>query len=116
VTLSNLINRPCVLIRRSTSGTADRYGDDQPGEQLIPSVWQVQQRQRTETAEGQVSETEWLAFFLTGTVLDTNDAIVDDDLGTFELVGDPWDAREGSPSMWHVEATVKRVGGPGDVS
>jgi hypothetical protein len=111
------VNRPCTLILRSKSGNVDRYGDDKPGEQFVPSVWEIQQKQRTETVEGQVSEAEWLAIFLPGTVLDTGDGVVDDELGTFELTGAPWPARNPRTQQEsHVEATAKRVAGSGDLS
>jgi hypothetical protein len=115
VTLARLINRPCTIVRRSGSGDVDELGDEVEGETRVESVCEVQQRQREEPAAlGEISDTRWVAFLPAGTEIDTGDAIdLDGDL--YELVGDPWRARNprtGAES--HVEATVRRVAGAGE--
>jgi hypothetical protein len=76
----------------------------------------LQQRRRDEgDTVGEVSETLWDVFLPTGTTLDTGDAVL---VGNYryEIVGQPWDATEGSTAVHHVEATAKRISGAEDIS
>lgn len=109
MTLPELINRPCTLIRRSPSEVIDELGDEIPDVTETAGVWEVQQRSAAESEE-EVSETAWVAFFLPGTDLRNVDAILDPELGRFELVGDPWPARNPrTHEEHHVEAQVRRA-------
>ena len=116
--LASMLNRTCTIIRRSESGSTDRYGNDIPSEDLIPSVCEVQQQRRTEDRErGEASEADWLGIFPAGTDLDTGDAVEVDGLGTFEMVGAPWPARNPrTQAESHVEATLRMTAGAGDAS
>lgn len=111
MTLATLLNKPCQLVRRSDSGDIDAHGGEIETETVTEVMCDLQQRQRSEDEEsGELSDTLWTLFLPTGTDIDTSDAVV---VGgrVYELVGDPWDAQQGSPDMWHLEATVRRTAG-----
>lgn len=114
--LSQLINRDCTIIRRLESSTTDAHGNEVPEEDLVTTVCEVQQQQRQEQGlAGELSDTRWLGFFLPGVELRTGDAVDVDGLGTFELVGDPWPARNPRTQQEsHVEATLRRTEGTED--
>lgn len=104
----SLLNKTCSIISR-TAGTADIYGNVTQGIAGTVSVaCDIQQIRRTEPSEeGEFSVTEWAAFFPSGTALDTGDLVTESSLGTFEVIGRPWDADQGSVAVNHVEATLK---------
>lgn len=110
--ISQLINRDCKLIRRSDTGEEDELGNTIPTETVVETVCELQQRRRDEPdMGGEVSQTDWVAFFLPTEDVDTNDLLVVDGLA-YELVGDPWTVRDplaGTDS--HIEASVERAGG-----
>lgn len=109
--LANLLNTPCQIVRRLPSAETDEYGNEIPGEELVSTTCSLQQRSRDEPGgAGELSITLWNLYLPTGTALSTGDAAV---VGghVYEVVGEPWDAREGSPAVWHVEATVRRTAG-----
>ena len=116
--LSNLINRPCVIVRRSASGDIDELGNETSDEARIETVCEVQQavgRSGEPPAQGEAADTSWAAFFPPGTQLDTGDAIEVEGIGTLEVVGAPWPARNPRTQVEsHVEATVRRTPGADD--
>lgn len=116
--LSQLINRPCTLVLRSSSTELDAHGNEIPSEDLVASVCEIQQQRRDEPGgEGELSDTRWDAFFPVGTSLTTGDSVEVPGLGTFELTGDPWSARNPRTQVEsHVEATLRRTDGPEDAS
>lgn len=110
MSIASLIKRPATLIRRSDSGKTDEFGTpiQTPTESEVPCA--LQQRRRDERDDqGELAESLWDLFLPYGTELDTGDAVVVNG-ETYELVGEPWNAEEGSQAMWHVEATVRKVG------
>lgn len=113
--LSTLLNRPMTILRRTASGTTDAYGADIPGTTEVEVVGELQQQRRDEPAtEGELSDTRWLAIFPAGTSIDTGDAVACDG-ETFEVVGDPWAARNPRTQVVsHVEATLRRTATAGD--
>jgi hypothetical protein len=112
MTLAQLLNRTCTLVIRSASAEEDDYGNAIEDESSVETVCEIQQRQRSETAdEGELSDTSWLGVFPAGTDLRTADAVIVEGLGQFELVGDPWTARNPrTQAESHVEATLRRTG------
>jgi len=128
MSLSTLLNVPCTIHRRSTSEedpnvseeSVDTYGnpipvavgdsDDDHTYDLETLCW-IQQDRRTEPGEaGEMSDAYWTIFLHHGTDVDTSDAVTVEGYGRFEFVGDPWPAVQGSPSVWHVEGTLRRTG------
>lgn len=113
MSLSTLINRPCTIIRRTASSSRDDYGNKIRTEQAIPTVCEVQQLRRDEPADqGELSVTQWNAYFPAGTALDTSDVVVVDGLGEFEVVGAPEQKRNPRTRLeGQVEATLVRTKG-----
>jgi hypothetical protein len=103
------------LVRRSTSGARDAFGNDIPAEVSASVVGELQQRRRDEPNDaGELSAATWDLFLPAGTDVRTGDAVVVDG-SVYEVMGDPWDARNprtGAAS--HVEATVTRTATHGD--
>lgn len=114
--IAQLINRPCVIIARTTD-SEDEYGNETTAESLVETVCELQQTQRSEQSDrAELSETTWTLFFLPDTDVQTNDTVV---VGgeSYELTGDPWEARNPRTGvMSHIEATARRTAGPEDAS
>jgi hypothetical protein len=112
--LSTLLNTPCTITRRTSSTSEDAYGDTIPGTTTTTTVCELQQRQRSEQPGAEVSDTIWLLILPAGTGIDTGDKVTVDGVD-YEMVGDPWPARNprtGQAS--HVEATLRRTAGDWD--
>lgn len=110
MTLSQLITRPCTIVYRTPTDEAGPYGDKLVEESTFGTVCELQQEARSERAEsGELSDTRWVAFFLPGENLNTASAlIVDGD--TYEVVGDPWEARNPlTDTVSHIEVTLRRT-------
>lgn len=114
MSVERMMQTPCVLLLRQ-EGEEDALGNPVPGEPVeVETFCSFQQRRRDEPdGEGETSATEWNLFLPYGTEINTGDAVRVKGR-VYELVGDPWDADEGSRSLWHVAATVRRVSGAGD--
>lgn len=116
MSLTTLLSRPCALVRRTDSGSTDDDGNAIKTEVATQTVCSLQQIRREEPGDaGELSITLWDLFLPTGTAIDTSDAVI---VGgdVYEVVGDPWDATEGSARMHHVEATVRKTAGAEDSS
>lgn len=117
MSLTQLLSRPCTIVRRLASADKDAHGNEVPDEQYVETVCEVQQRSRREPGdEGELSDTYWEGYFPTGTAIGTGDAVIVNAIGEFEVVGEPWQANTGSVGVAHVEATLRRTRGPEDVS
>lgn len=110
MTVEQLLNRPCTIVKRSQTETEDDgYGNERPAETLIQTVCELQQLQRSEHDDA-VSDTLWLIVFPAGTDIDAIDA-ADIEGERYQLIGDPWDARDPlTQAVSHVEATARRTG------
>lgn len=116
MSLASLLSTPVTIVRRTNSGSTDIYGNPTQSETLVNTTCSLQQQARaTDEVVGEIAETFWDLFLPTGTAIDTSDRVLVAN-AFYEVVGQPWDAREGSAEVWHVEATVKRVAGAGDTS
>lgn len=115
MTLTALLNRPLTLVTRTSDGTEDDYGNDRPGETQTDVVGELQQIRRTEPVEdGELSDTSWMLFLPAGTVINTGDAVICDGQ-VYEVVGDPWQARNPRTQVEsHIECTLRRTGAAGD--
>jgi hypothetical protein len=110
--LDKLLNQTAWVIWRSEGEDEDDYGNREPVEVQAEVRCEVQQRRRDESAEGSVAEGDWLGVFFGDLELDNTDAVIVEGLGTFELVGDPWPAKNPRTGIVeHVEATLRRVAG-----
>jgi hypothetical protein len=108
---SRLLNRPCTITRRGDSDALDEYNDPIPAVPVeIETVCELQQQQRTEPVDqGESSDTRWALFLPAGTDITTGDSITVDGLA-YEMVGDPWHARDPiTKRESHLEANVRRT-------
>jgi hypothetical protein len=108
MSLTTLLSTTCTIVRRTDSGATDDDGNAIKTETPYQTVCSLQQVRRDEPpASGELSVTLWDLFLPTGTAIDTSDAVIVDG-AVYEVVGQPWDATEGSAGVHHVEATVKK--------
>jgi hypothetical protein len=114
VPISSLVNTPCTLLRRA-SGDRDDFANEQPDEDSIETVVEIQQTRRQEhDDQGETSDTTWTLFFLPNERVRTGDAVV---VGSekYEITGEPWRARNPrTQAVSHIEATARRTAGTGD--
>lgn len=120
MSLTQLINTPCTITHRTTSEKRDRYGNEIPTETLVDTVCEVQEsrlslagRSSEPETEGEMSDTHWTGLFPTGTPLSTADTVRVEDIGDFEVAGEPWHARNPrTQTIDFVEVPLRRtVGG-----
>lgn len=111
MSLTTLLNLPCVIERRTDSGATDRYGSPRASVSEMETVCELQQRTRDEPGDqGELSATDWRLYLPAGTDIDTSDTVIVDGI-VFEVVGDPWQARNPrTRSQSHVEATLRKTG------
>jgi hypothetical protein len=113
-----LLKTPCTVLRRAVTGN-DEFGDSVKESTEVETRCALQPGGRVgggrleHDKHGEISDEIWALYLPIGTEIDTGDAVVVN-RKKYELVGDPWNAEEGSPAMWHVEATVRRTAAPGD--
>jgi hypothetical protein len=115
VSLALLLNRPCTITRRSGAITTDTYGNEIHALESVQSTCELQQASRSESTErGDVSHRDWRLFLPAGTHVGAADTVTVDG-EDFEIVGDPWPARNPrTQTVSHLEATVTRRAAPGD--
>lgn len=111
MSLTDLIKTPCTITRRSQGTEEDNYGNLIPVTKEVETLCAIQQRSSNEPEDqGELSDSTWLGFFFIAEELDTSDAVSTAD-GTYEVVGQPWRAEEGTEEMWHIEARLRETAG-----
>lgn len=106
----SLMHTPCVIVRRGDSETYDEDNNMIPSETEVETVCDLQQIRRSEPdSQGEMSETFWNCFLPVGTELTTRDSI-EIEGHAYEVVGDPWDANQGSAGVNHLAVTLARTG------
>ena len=108
--LTNLLNQPCTLIQRTSTGAKTKYGAKVRAEAITETVCSLQQRQRSDEDE-ELSSSEWsLVLGPDEDVSNIDGAVV---AGIrYEFDGQPWPAvDELTGQVHHIEATVTRVAG-----
>jgi len=114
--LAQRLNKPMTIFRRSVTGE-DEYGNEVSTPEEVETVGWIWKQQRADEEpgdEGEMSDSLWEAAFPFGTQLDTGDAVRDWRGMKFEVVGAPESLEQGSPSIWHVEAKLRRTAGAGE--
>jgi hypothetical protein len=110
VLTTDLINKPCTLVRRLASADEDELGNEVPAEDPLDTVCELQMNRSEEpVGAGEAAISTWTFYFPPGTAIRTGDAVEVDGFGEFEFVGDGWDAKTGSPKVWHVEVQAKQT-------
>lgn len=111
LTLAQLLNRSCTITRLQPGDDCDGYGNQTSEETTIVTVCDLQQRQRNESPD-EIVASDWLLVLPAGTAIGAGDTVTVDGAGTFEVHGEPWQARNPrTRSISHLEATVRRTGG-----
>lgn len=94
-----------------SAGSDDGYGN------LVPTITEVEtvgELQQVRREEGEVSDTHWLLILPADSEIDTGDAVSIEGR-TYELIGDPWFARNPRTQLLsHVECTLRRTAGSED--
>jgi hypothetical protein len=112
MTLTSLLSRSGTILSRTAGTALDTYGEPLQGTTSTAVACEVQQVQSDEPGDqGEFSVTGWKGYFPTGTTLDTGDAVSVSGMGTFEVVGEPWDANSGSSAVHHMEVSLRRTAG-----
>lgn len=113
--LTQLLNLPVTIVRRQSSGSTDELGNATSSETEVEATAEIQQRQRGEHDDA-VAQSDWIGFFHPDEDIDSSDRVVCD-LGTFEVIGDPWPVRNPrGQAVSHIEASLNRTAGPEDAS
>lgn len=111
--ISELLTRTATITHKTEGEEVDAYGNEIPVTEETSVTCEIQQTKRSESAEGEVSDTHWLGVFPVYTDLDTGDTVKAEGIGTLELVGAPWVARDPETGVLsHIEATLRRTAGP----
>lgn len=110
MSLTDLLNRPLILVRQEPGSEVDDFGNRISEEVTLEVVGEIQQQRRSEDDdEGELSDTRWMLFLPAGTDLDTGDAVICDG-EVYEVIGDPWQARNPRTQLAsHVEASLRRT-------
>lgn len=115
--LTSLINRPCTILTEDDDDFDD-FSEGRPSRSSHSTVCEIQQADAIEADnEGEVSRSDWVGYFLPADseYLNTASAVVVPELGTFELVGAPWPARNPrTQAVSHVETKLRRTKGAKD--
>ncbi len=112
MSVTRMMKTPCILIRREESGE-DEFGNPTTTPVEVETRCAFQQRDRSETDDGgELSKARWNLWLPYGTEIDTGDAVQVRGF-EYEVEGEPAIFDEGSRSMWHVAAVVKRTAGAG---
>lgn len=119
MSLTHLLNRPCTITHRSKGTEKDRYGNEVMAEATTETFCEIQQSRRSlsgRTSEpdagGDLSDTNWTGIFLPGTLIGSADTVTSEG-ESFEVVGEPWQARNPRTStLSHVEAPLRRTAAP----
>lgn len=118
MSLTQLINRPCVLLVRSATGTTDDYGNVIPSEGTVQTVCEAQPRSAVEPElASELSDEDWAAFFLPADAAYLNAAsgVWIPELGEFEVIGRPPNWRNPrTEDFKYVQANLKRTAGAED--
>jgi hypothetical protein len=111
MSLTRMLTIPCTVVSRVPTGEQDRNGDPLTEEVSVTTKCALQQFRGEEHEEGgSVSDTLWNLYLPYETQIGSS-AVIEARERRYEVVGECWKAEEGSRSMWHVEALVRRRAG-----
>lgn len=108
--ITNLLNQPLTVQRRSTTAT-DEYGNEVLGTTAsTPSLGYAEQTAATEVTVGRETyTTDWLVVLMEDVAIDGSDRILLGDL-TLEVIGKPhkvWNPR--TARLHHIECRCREV-------
>lgn len=115
MSITTLINRPCVIVTRDETGATDDYGNAVPVEGAIETVCEAQPRSSVEPENyGELSEEDWTLFMLPADIgfVTNADAIWVPGLAEFEVNGAPMPRRHPRTGQeHHMRVNVRRTAG-----
>lgn len=118
MTLAQMINRPCVLVKRVTS-EKDELGNETTESVEIETVCDLQQEAssfRSESAD-EISDTRWVLYLPSDLEVGVGDAVRVEGDGEFEIYGEVWKAWNSTTQTFsHIEAAVRRTVAPDERS
>lgn len=114
MSLARMMSIPCTVISEVPTGETDRHGDPITETAEVATKCALQQfRGEEHEQSGEVSDTLWDLYLPFGTAIGSSASIKVEDR-EYEVVGESWSAEEGSHSMWHIQALVRRRAGTGE--
>jgi hypothetical protein len=119
VSLSQLINRTCVLLVRTESTTLDADGDPVMDEASVETVCEMQPRSAIEPQNSDLSEEDWVGWWFPADrdFLDSASLAWVPELGEFEIVGMPPTWRNPrTQTDEFIQANTRRTSGPEDTT
>lgn len=114
MSLEDLINRPCTLIRETASGERNAAGNETTETVEVETVCEYQPRSTSENPQSVTRSTD-VVYFLPGEEVSSGNEIVIPGEGRFRVEGKP--ARRRNPRTREpaqVEVQVERIAGPDD--
>jgi len=116
VAIAQLINRPCTIRRRVEGGVKDDLGNSNPGVVEVETVCELQQETGfRKEGEGELSDTRWVVYLLPDAEIGSGDSIEVEGDGTFQVLGEPWKARNPRTGQYsYIRAAARRTIGPGE--
>jgi len=114
MSVERMMTIACTVISVVPTGETDRNGDPLTESAEVETRCALQQFRGEEHEEGgSVSDTLWNLYLPYGTVVGSSASIKVDDR-EYEVVGEVWEAKEGTRTMWHIEGLVRRRAGTGE--
>lgn len=110
MSITRLLNRPCTIVNHDKTGEEDKYGDPITEPIEIQTVCELQQRDRDEHDDA-IADSSWLLVLPAGTDVRSTSSVKVDGV-TYELVGEPWPARNPrTQAESQIECAVRRSEG-----
>jgi hypothetical protein len=117
MTLAQMINRPCVLVKR-VANERDELGNETTEPVEIETVCDLQQQGGFKSeSEDEVSDTRWVLYLLADLEVGVGDAVRVEGDGEFEIYGEAWKVWDPHTQAFsHTEAAVRRTVAPDEPS
>ncbi len=111
MSVERMMSIPCKVISEVPTGENDRHGDPITETAEVETRCALQQFRGEEHEQaGEVSDTLWNLYLPYETEIGSS-AVIEVNGRQYEITGEAWKAEEGSRSMWHIEALVRRRAG-----
>jgi hypothetical protein len=119
MSLAQMINRPCVLVKR-VAGEKDELGNETTEPVEIETVCDLQQQGASSfrsESDDEVSDTRWVLYLPADVEAGVGDAVRVSGDGEFEVYGEAWKVwNPHTQTFSHIEAAVRRTVAPDEPS